>query len=255
MSLATFLEESDRRDVALGVVNNDTPVQFRDLLARLFDRQSVTVTESVSVPDAESASEDLVYLLEDGEIQAASPLETVADSILLVNSDLYTTGTRSPDEVELPDVIAGLDETQFRLRGYPESNKEKLLLITISRYIERTALERRSGTHRASFQYLSRLTDERGTRAVYERLADTDVDVHLYGMPDWTPPPDFDITMHGGWGPDFRDAWFVVYVPEDGSQSHVALLAIEDEPGTWDGFWTYDPDTVRELNRYIEREL
>lgn len=255
MSLAAFVEQVERPDVSIGVVTASAPEQYQGLLARLFDRQSVTVNGSDVVPDAVSPSTDMVYLLDDGEIIAASPLEDVADSVLLVNSDLYITGTRSAEEVDLPDVIAALDEGYFRLRGYPESNKEKLLLITISRYIERTALEQGSGKHRVSFQNLSRVEDERGTKAVYERLADTDVDVHLYGMPDWTPPPDYDVTIHGGWGPDFRSSWFVVYVPDTPSQPHVALLAVEDESRTWNGFWTYDADTVRDLNRYIEREL
>jgi len=255
MNLATFVEQFERPDVSIGVVTNNAPEQYRSLLARMFDRQSVAVRESDVAPDSVSPTAEMVYLLDDGEVLAASPLKDVANSILLVNSDLYITGARSPGEVDLPDVIAALDETYFRLRGYPESNKEKLLLVTISRYIERVALEHGSGKHRASFQYLSRIDDERGTRAVYERLADTDVDVHLYGMPDWTPPPDYDMTIHGGWGPDFRDAWFVVYVPDTPSQPHVALVAIEDGPRTWNGFWTYDADVVRDINRYIEREL
>jgi hypothetical protein len=255
MSLGEFFTRSERADVSLGVVGSDVPEQLQDLLARIFDRQSVEVKKSVTVPEAESPTTDRVYLLDDGEVLAESPLEDVANSILLVNSDLYTTGTRSVEEVDLPDVIAALDETHFRLRGYPESNKEKLLLITISRYIERTALEHGTGKHRASFQYLSRIDDERGTREVYERLGDSDVDTHVYGIPDWTPPPEYGLTLHGGWGQEFRDSWFVVYVPDTPSKPHTALLAIEDEPNTWDAFWTYDPDTVRDINQYIEREL
>ena len=241
--------------MSLAVVGDDTPEQLQDLLTQIFDRQSVEVKQSVEIPESGSTSTDRVYLLEDREVIAESPLKKVADSILLVNSDLYTTGARSVEEVDLPDVIAALDETYFRLRGYPKSNKEKLLLITISRYIERTALEHGTGKHRASFQYLSRINDERGTREVYERLGDTNVDVHVYGVPDWTPPPEYGLTIHGGWGQEFRDSWFVVFVPDTPSAPHSALLAIEDKPNTWDAFWTYDPDTVREINRYIEQEL
>jgi hypothetical protein len=255
MSLGEFFTQSEQADVSLGVVGGDVPEQLHELLTQIFDRQSVEVKQSVTVPEADSASADRVYLLNDGEVVAESPLNEVANSILLVNSDLYTTGARSVQEVDLPDVIAALDETHFRLRGYPESNKEKLLLITISRYIEQTALEHGTGKHRASFQYLSRINDERGTREVYERLGDSSVDVHVYGIPDWTPPPEYELTIHGGWGQEFRDSWFVVFVPDSPSAPHTALLAIEDEPNVWDAFWTYDPDTVQEINRYIEREL
>jgi hypothetical protein len=124
MSLGEFFTQSERADVSLGVVGSDVPEQLQDLLARIFDRQSVEVKKSVTVPEAESPTTDRVYLLDDGEVLEESPLEDVANSILLVNSDLYTTGTRSVEEVDLPDVIAALDETHFRLRGYPESNKE-----------------------------------------------------------------------------------------------------------------------------------
>ncbi|GAA0657212.1 hypothetical protein GCM10009019_21650 [Salarchaeum japonicum] len=217
----------------------------------MFVGQEVTVQERT----LEDANEDVVYLLDEGDVVAKSPLGAVQDSILVVNSDLYKTGTRKPEDVELPAVIDGLANTPFRLRGHPTSDKEKLLLITVSRYIERLALETDGGTHRASFQRLSRINDEQGTRAVYERLADTDTETHVYGMPDWTPPPEFDVTMHGGWNEDFRTSWFVVHVPADSSRPHAALVAIEVESGTWDGLWTYDTDTVQQLNRYIEREL
>ena len=77
----------------------------------------------------------------------------------------------------------------------------------------------------------------------------------MYGIPDWTPPTEYGLTLHGGWGQEFRDSWFVVYVPDTPSKAHTALLAIEDEPNTWDAFSTYDPDTVRDITQYIEREL
>lgn len=255
MGLASFIEEYKETTLSLAVVNQNLPGQLQTLLADMFDEQSVRIEGSDVVPDTEDSSTDMIYLLDGTEVVAASPLSEVADSILLVNSDLHTTGARGVSDVDPPEVITALDETYFRLRGYPESNKEKLLLITISRYIERLALERGTGTHRASFQQLSRLRDEHGTRVVYERLADSDVDVHVYGTPDRTPLPEYDLTMHGGWSPDFRDAWFVIHIPDGQSDTHAALLAMQDGPNMWEGFWTYDTDTVRELNRYIEQTM
>jgi hypothetical protein len=46
------------------------------------------------------------------------------------------TGARRLDESALPDMLAGLNDVQFEMRGYPESNSEKLLLIAVSRLIE-----------------------------------------------------------------------------------------------------------------------
>ena len=219
--------------------------------------------------DDPSSVENLALLVEGDEVVAGSTLGELGDTVLFVNSDLYITGTRSLDEVDLPAVISRLSDTTFTLRGYPESNRQKLLLITISRFIERAACVAGDGTLRASFQRLSRLNDEVGTRQVYERVADVGVDMHLYGVPD-DVPRDLDAVVHGGDNRDFTRSWFVVYRPPEGPRSvadkagsdlergiegGVGLLAVEARPRVWRGTWTFDETRVRELNRYIERNL
>jgi hypothetical protein len=213
--------------------------------------------------------ENLVLLMEDDEVVAGSTLGELGDAVLFVNSDLYITGSRSLSDVDLPSVISGLDDATFTLRGYPESNRQKLLLITISRFIERTAWTAGDGTLRSSFQRLSRIDDEVGTRDVYERVADTGVDTHLYGVPDELPA-DLDAVIHAGDDPDFTDSWFVLYRPPEGPhtaesdpdsdlvrgiEGGVGLLAVETEPRVWRGLWTFDADRVSRVNRYIERNL
>jgi len=146
-------------------------------------------------------------------------------------------------------VIGGLADTTFSLRGYPESNRQKLLLITISRFIERAAWMSGDGTLRSSFQRLSRLDDEVGTREVYERVSEAGVDTHLYGIPD-DLPRGLDAVIHAGDTTDFTDSWFVVYRPPEGPHSvdvnpgsdlkrgiegGVGLLAVEIEPRMWRG--------------------
>ncbi|RLM52070.1 hypothetical protein [Halorubrum sp. Atlit-28R] len=213
--------------------------------------------------------ENLVLLMEGDEVVAGSTLGELGDAVLFVNSDLYITGSRSLADVELPSVISGLDDATFTLRGYPESNRQKLLLITISRFIERVAWTAGDGTLRSSFQRLSRIDDEVGTRDVYERVADTGVDTHLYGVPDELPQ-DLAAVIHAGNDPDFTDSWFVVYRPPEGPhparsdpesdlvrgvEGGVGLLAVETEPRVWRGLWTFDADCVSRINRYIERNL
>mgnify|MGYP000459243291 CR=1 FL=1 len=68
----------------------------------------------------------MVALVEDGSVVARSTLDELLESVLLINSDLYKTGAIELGEVALPAVFEGLDEVPFRVRGYPESNKEKL---------------------------------------------------------------------------------------------------------------------------------
>jgi hypothetical protein len=202
-------------------------------------------------------------------VVAGETIGELREAVLLVNSDLYITGTRELEDVDLPSVISGLDDTTFTLRGYPESNRQKLLLITISRFIERTAWMAGEGTLRSSFQRLSRINDEVGTREVYESVSAAGVDTHLYGVPDELPR-DLDAVVHGGDSTDFTDSWFVVYRPPEGPrpvpgepgsdlrrgvEGGVGLLAVETEPRVWRGMWTFDAERVHTMNRYIERNL
>lgn len=251
--LYRFVEDVGPPERTLVLANASAPDPVRRMLAGLFERQPTAFDER-SLPDVDS---DTVVLFEGGDVVATSPLSALEDAVLMVNSDLFKTGTRPLEEIAMPDVLAHLDDVPFRVRGYPESHKEKLLLILVSRHIERAAWERGEGRLRASFQHLSRITDERGTREVYERLARSGVDVHLYGMPDWRPPVDFPVTVHGGYKSDFRESWFVVYRPpsSDGEGDSVALVAVETSPNEWEGFWTSRPDVVREVNRHVERTL
>jgi hypothetical protein len=219
--------------------------------------------------DEPEAVENLALLVEGNEVIAGSTLGELGDAVLLVNSDLYITGSRGLSDIDLPSVISGLDDTSFTLRGYPESNRQKLLLITISRFIERVAWTAGSGTLRSSFQRLSRIDDEVGTRRVYDSVAGAGVDTHLYGVPDQLPH-DLDAVVHGGGSRDFTHSWFVVYRPPDGPkpvtdatntdlergiEGGVGLLAVESEPRIWRGMWTFETDRVRAMNRYIERNL
>ncbi|SMO52131.1 hypothetical protein [Halorubrum cibi] len=304
MTLEQLVDRFESAERSIVVVNRSDPDPVRDMLVETFGDDAVRVTERrvgergiaewsgagasgfVDVADGVldvdtlrdhdgvpfegdrvADAENLVLLVDDNEVIAGSTLEALSDAILFVNSDLYITNARSPEDLELPSVITGLDDTVFTLRGYPESNRQKLLLITISRFIERAALTAGGGTLRSSFQRLSRLEDELGTRRVYERVADGGVDAHLYGVPD-DPPTGLEATIHGGRSSDFTDSWFVVFEPPGGPASvdaetdlargvngGVGLLAVETKPRIWHGVWTFDPDRLRAISRYIRRNL
>ncbi|UVE52341.1 histidine kinase (plasmid) [Haloferax larsenii] len=284
MTLDAFLHEIDAPPRSLTVVNRSAPKPIQRMLETTFDGQPVSIDEE----DAPQSDTDMLVLseeTEDGvEVIATSPLEEFMNSILMVNSDLYITGQTDLENFELPSVLTQLDDVPFSLRGYPESDKEKLLLIAISRYIERHAWRSGAGRLRSSFQRLSRINDERGTRTVYESIAEAGVQTHVYGIPDWQPPLEFGLVSHGGYTEDFRDSWFVVYTPPDGdsdgnadnvsstpddepaptdaarSDDHevgapVALLALETEPRRWEGYWTFRPDLVEKIDGYITRNM
>ena len=250
-SLAAFIQRGSARDLSLAVVNRTRPRPIQDMLEETFDERSVGI-EELDVPDA---ADDVVVLLDGDEVVATSPLRVLEDELLFVNSDLYITGTKALGDVTLPSVFAKLDETPFRVRGYPASDSEKLPLIIISRYIEQLAWEHGSGRLRSSFQRLSRLDDERGTRTVYETVGDTDVDVHVYGVPDWIPPRSFPGVVHAGYHGEFRTSWFVVFHADDADVETAALVAERVGDNEWEALWTFDDERIRAVNRYIERTL
>jgi hypothetical protein len=265
-SLRAFFDDIEAPDRSLVVLNRSSPDPVRGLLDSLLEGQPVSIRDEAT-PDAD-ADADVVALVEDGEVLARSTLDDLLESVLLINSDLYRTGAIDLGEVELPAVLRGLDEVPFRVKGYPESNKEKLLLIVISRVIERIANETGGGTLRASFQRLSRLRDERGTYEVYETVARNGVDVHVYGVADANPAETLPVTVHTGSSYPYRRSWFVVFTPSRAGDvatapggrtgdaatahgDHAALVALEDESNVWDGFWTFRPELVTRIDRYI----
>lgn len=196
--------------------------------------------------------DDLFLVMRDGRVVASSPMGTLKDTLLMVNADFYKTGTRLVGEIDVPDVILELSNTVFTLEGYPKSNTEKLVLTLMARYIEQQALAQQTGTLRTSFQKLSRLDDERGTRQFYEQLGQTEgLAVHVYGVPDWEPPTELGLVSHGVGDAELRKSWFVVHRGDTGHD--VAMLAIKTKPNTWEGYWTFDTDDIRDIDRYISR--
>lgn len=249
--LRTLIAESDAPDQSLVVVNRTEVDPIQRLLETTFDGQAVAITEA----DIEFEADNTVLLVRDGEVVTSSPLDDVMDACLLVNSDLYRTGTGGLDRFEAPSVITELDETVFELRGFPASVKEKLILILISRFIERRALHRGDGVLRATFQELSRLGAENGTREVYRRLGETGLSVHVYGIDDWDLPDQLDIEAHTGDHRGYRQSWCVSYRPPDGADGHAAMVALETGPNEWVGTWTYDPEKVNRVDRILVDEF
>jgi hypothetical protein len=250
-SLAAFIERGETRDLSLAVVNRTRPQPIQRMLEETFDERTLGVDE-LDLPDT---AENVVVLLDGDDVVASSPLEALERELLFVNSDLYITGAKSLGDVTLPAVIEALEETPFRVRGYPTSPSEKLPLIVISRYIEQLAWHHGSGYLRSSFQRLSRLDDERGTREVYRTVGETDVAVHVYGVPDWIPPKSFPGVIHAGYRGEFRTSWFVVFHAPDSAARTAALVAERVDDNVWEARWTFDDDRIESINRYIERTL
>lgn len=257
MTLRSFIDAVGRPDHAIAVLGDDDGLDLlTGMLAETFGDEAISVErdidpEIVSAFHSEGAT---AVLLESGRPVATSPMDELYETILAVNSDLFITGARRLGEIELPDVLANLDDRCLRLRGYPLAHKEKLLLIIVSRYIEQLAWQGSGGTLRSSFQRLSRLGDEIGTKEVYTELASRPVDVHVYGVDDGASP-DMDVTVHSGTSREYRDSWFVVYRPDDPDKQARALVCLETDHRIWDGFWTEDRDRIAAIDDYIATNL
>ncbi|WP_336326533.1 hypothetical protein [Halovenus sp. HT40] len=253
-SLADFIDEVDSSGKTLLLHNRNRPEPMADLLSQAFENQSVTVAEQ-HIPEG---GEDLVCLIDDGMVTEISPFRALERSFLMINSDLYRTGANQSGVDDFPAVLTGLDEVEFTVRGFPQSNKEKLLLVLISRFIEYRALESEAGGFHATFQRLSRLDDEYGTQQIYKRLGESGVETHVYGIrDDPSVIEDIDVTVHEGLSTAYRRSWVVLFQPRDGNHTDnardgpVALVAVEIDNNVWRGLWTYDSDRVSRLQSHM----
>ncbi|MFW5905655.1 MAG: hypothetical protein ACOCSP_01880 [archaeon] len=103
------------------------------------------------------------------------------------------------------------------------------------------------------------MTDDHLTTTVEATLREvhdpeTDIDVHVYGRPDWVPPASLGMTVHGGYDKDFLQNWFVVYRSAD-ETNHAAFIANNHGKGEWRGHWTFPSDRVDQIIGYIQRRL
>jgi len=253
-ALADLIDEVDTSEKTLLLMNlTDTARAPQvSLLDQVFEAETVSIAER-QLPEGQ---QNLVCLVDDGEVIATSSWDELKEAFLLINTDRYRTGTKQIETGSFPDVLTGLDEIEFTVRGYPASNKEKLLLVVISRFIEFQALSAGAGGFDASFQLLSRLNDEYGTQRVYEWLADSAVDAHVYGIRDGpTVADDLALTVHASADPELRRLWFVVFAPSTdvSSVDPIALVAEETGPNVWRGLWTYNAGRVSRIQSYVRQ--
>ncbi|MFB6081419.1 MAG: hypothetical protein ABEJ67_01225 [Halanaeroarchaeum sp.] len=150
MTLSRFIDEvadeTERRyDPVL--VNQNKPAPIERMVRKLFVDQPV----DVAVAELSAIEEDSVVLLADGAIVATSPMERLEREILFVNSDRFKTGRGHLENLDLPSVLTEMEDVVFHLRGYPHSDTEKLILIALSRHLERLALANDAGRLRSAF--------------------------------------------------------------------------------------------------------
>lgn len=117
-------------------------------------------------------------------------------------------------------------------------------LLAVSREIEDRAYRVGEGTLRVSFQTLSRF---RSQTAVYRTLAaETDLDIHIYALDDWTPPKIGGLTYHTEDVERLEPHWVLAYDGGPGDSQACGLVA-RAHSEDYAGFWTNDPSLVEEI--------
>lgn len=170
---------------------------------------------------------------EDGEFAGAVGLDRLD---LLLEPPVDPPGERADVSEGYRVLFDVLDETVF-------SAMARRQLLAVSREIEDRAFRVATGTLRVGFQTLSTFESQAG---VYRQLAaPTDLDVHVYGLADWSPPEIPGVTYHGVDDADVARHWTLAFDGGGDDRQACALVARERAEG-YDGVWTYDPALVRD---------
>jgi hypothetical protein len=123
-------------------------------------------------------------------------------------------------------------------------------LLAVSREIEDRAARAGAGTLRASFQRHSAFAAQ---VEVYRWLgASTDLDVHVHGLPDGSPPALPGVQFHPDPGGVLERYWVLAFETDRYPPEANALVARQDGE-TYEGFWTDDVAMTREVASLLAR--
>lgn len=191
-----------------------------------FESQNVTVVhEDVGTEDAER-----VVLQAGSEELARVSLDALR---ALIDPQV---GRRLGESVPYSTLLDGLSDTTF-------TSFDPGQMLTASREIEDRAWRMGYGVLYAGFQRFSVFEEQ---QAVYDRVAESNLEVHVFGEPDIIPAKG-PYEIHRLSTDEIRRTWFVVYDGGGRESQASALLAEERRDGEYYGFWTYDPSLVEDI--------
>ncbi|WP_245708124.1 DICT sensory domain-containing protein [Halobacterium jilantaiense] len=187
--------------------------------------RSYFASQSVTVAEESTGDERVVLSDPDG-----TELVTVGLDALRDLTRGFERGVG--DGASYTELLSHLDQTTF-------VSYDRRQMLQATREVEDRAWRLGDGSLYAGFQRLSKLRDQ---RRVYERLAGTDLDVHVYGQRDAAVSLPSSLTVHERESAAFLDTWFVLFDADEAGESAM-LLAVEESDG-FEGFWTFDDDLV-----------
>lgn len=231
MSLTELIAGVEADEKTLVVYNAEDAVE--ELRARFADRNVVVEADRT----ATRTDRFVVMVSADGEILTAVGIDRL----------LEEPETKAPDAESDPHrpILDRLDETTFTSYGRRE-------MLAASREIEDRAWRIGGGELHSGFQRLSVFETQLD---VYTNLGGREtLTVHAYGIPDASVPEQDSFVVHAERSEEIERSWFVVYDGAGVDENKCALLAEEREPGSFYGFWTYDPGTVDYVLEYLSSE-
>ncbi|MDS0294556.1 DICT sensory domain-containing protein [Halogeometricum luteum] len=234
--LRTLVEEVEASSQTLSIVNYDGSEATKNRIVSYFEPQHVQVRDGVSAP---SLPADFAVLHDDDSFVAAAAVDEIGRHL---SGEAYL-GAGEFGSAERPAILRHVDDRTF-------TSYDRRRMTLASREIESYAYHAGAGEIHAGFQRLSVL---RPQARIYERIAESGVDVHVYGAPDADAPEP--VVAHASEDAEILGSWFVVYEGEDPGDAR-ALVAVETDAdvGEFSGFWTYETETVEAVLERLRAE-
>lgn len=151
---------------------------------------------------------------------------------------------------ETTDDVAAYRELVALLSGTSFEMDDRDRMVATAREIEDRAWRTGGGSLYVTFQALSAFAEQ---VPMYEHLTGTtDLDVTVYGGPDWEPPAIDGVRVHRDEAGEVTDFWVVAFDGDGADDAKCALLAEEVRPGSYVGVVTYDSAVVDDLTTYLD---
>lgn len=231
-SFRELIEAVPEESTELHLYHPDPPTEAVSDIAAFFDISTAAVRvhrDNKTMPE--------VVLTVDGEDLIAASIEALWTAVTTTAEVLHT----DADGVWLFDHF---ETSTFRSQSVPQ-------LLVASRYVERQAERHGKGALYACFQRLSRINRDLRTLLYYTVLGHTDIEVHLFGLPDTAPLDTDGLVIHGTASEELARTWLVAYDGDGDEELKAALLAEEVGRRQYRGFWTQEPDRVDEIIGYL----
>ncbi|WP_185903205.1 DICT sensory domain-containing protein [Halonotius terrestris] len=235
MSLSDVIEYVKRKEKTLVVFNPPADSTLIADLRDYFSTQNVTVTGKQT---SSGEPQNVAVLRLNGDVLASVPVAQLRE--LLTGGGLRETGV-GIDDTDYHEILQHLKETTF-------TSYDKAEMVNISHEIEDRALRVGSGRLLAGFQESAKLARQADR---YERLATKPLDIHTFAIPGDSVDVD-SITHHTEATAEIRESWFVVFDGDGENGYKTALLATEQTPNQFYGFWSDDPEIVDTIGEYLE---